>query len=247
MSRFQLGKSITYNLNGGELIARTNFNSSTGPVHNFHINSSLSKAIGVNITYAETHFHIDGHHEKNELPENNTDKRTINDIDQGESSGVSLIQDIFVTCSVNRDRSYGLSVNLEIDNPFKVIDIHYELPRALQEQQQKQQAENTVGTIKRRGKFQIRLPQSTILVQLHQRIRYDECLAINNVQLAPAVNYEIECTGCSDSERDYLDKIFSKKLSKFDAEFDAVLSEKILFGLHFLLNQQRINLDLDMD
>lgn len=134
---------------------------------------------------------------------------------------------------MSRDRTYALTINLEIDNPFKVIELSYEIPQHLY-------AERVHN--KRLGHFRISLPQSSALVQLNQRVKYDGCMTIGYVQLAPSVNYEIECINCDNLERVYLDNIFSKRMSQFDAEFDSIISEKILFGLQVLLNQQRLEL-----
>lgn len=177
------------------------------------------------MTLAETQFQIDELQGSEISGESNGTKL------QERPRRAPLIQDIFVTCSVGRDRSYALSINLELDNPFKTIDLHYELPQTLR----------SVG--KNRGRFQISLPQSSLLVQLSQLIKYDECLTINYVQLAPSVNYEIVCNTCSEQERAHLDAALEKRMTKFDTQLDALISEKILFGLQVLLNQKRLELD----
>jgi hypothetical protein len=167
----------------------------------------------------------------------------------------SLIQDIFVTCSIDRDRSHALSINLELDNPFKVIDVYFETQgpllarsHATSEQEYNYRPQPAaVAQGRRNGLFRILLPQSSLLVQLNQRIRYDECLSVNYVQLSPTVNYVLDCVDCDKSEQEFLDKIFNKRMSQLDAELDTILSEKVLFGLQVLLSQQRLDLDTYLD
>lgn len=118
-----------------------------------------------------------------------------------------------------------------------MIDVNFDLPEM-------QQEVTKTGFNKKSGLFRIRLPQSTFLVHLKQRIRYDECLVVNFIQIAPNVNYEIECVGCSDEQQNHLDRIFSKRMTQLDAELDSTLSEKLLLGLQVLFNQQRLELDL---
>lgn len=163
------------------------------------------------------------------------------------------MRDIFVTCSIDRDRNYALTINLELDNPFKTIDVNYEIPLNII----RRESNNTITTSEsmgaslkpeqRQSRFRIRMPQSSFLVQLNQRIRYDECIVVNYVQLEPSVNYEIECKGCNPDEQKYLDNVFSKRMTQFDAELDSMLSEKFLLGLQLLLNQERLDLELFMD
>lgn len=163
--------------------------------------------------------------------------------DQASSLGLqtrqaTLVRDFFVSCSADRDRSYTLTINLELHNPFKVLELSYEKP-----------AELGKGKL---AFFQIRLPQSSFLVQLNQRISYDECLDVNYVQLSPHISYQIEAKQSLGSpvaevpraEQDYLDKMLSKRFTQLDSELDAVLSEKFLLGLQTLLEQQRLDLDL---
>lgn len=145
------------------------------------------------------------------------------------------MRDFFVTCSADRDRSYTLTINLELHNPFRSIEISYEKPVEL-------------GT-RKPAHFQVRLPQSSFLVQLNQRISYDECLDVNYVQLSPHISFELECKSVlgdqvPGEEQDWLDKTLSKRMSQLDAELDSMLSEKFLLGLQTLLNQRRLDLDL---
>lgn len=191
----------------------------------------LSRATGINITLAETHFPIAENNNRNEIV-NSTRSHNSN-----VSRAPSLIQDIFVTCSIGRDRSYTLAINLELDNPFKTIDLRYDI--------HEQASHELKG--KKNGQFRIGLPQSSLLVQLSQRLKNDECLTINHVQLAPSVNYEIECADCDEQERLHLDNVFTRRMTQFDAEFDSIISEKLLLGLQMLLNQQRLDLDLYSD
>lgn len=144
------------------------------------------------------------------------------------SQDSDLIRDIFVTCSTDRDRTYTLTINLELDSPFKNIKIRSENPLP-----GGQAAE-----------FNINLPQSTFLVQLKQCIRYDECLDVIYVQLAPGISYETSCNDCSEAQRRHIDKILSKRMSQLEAELDSMLSDKLSFGLQVLLSQQRFDLDL---
>lgn len=181
----------------------------------------------MNITLAETQFSLDGSRSVAE---------TMNDINRPK-----LVSDIFVTCSADRDRSYTLSINLELANPFKVIDLRFN------HNQKSQQTANGDQDNQETGLFRVRLPQSTFLVKLNQRISYDECLDISYVQLAPNVAYEVECIGCGTELREYLDKVFNKRMTQLDAELDSMLSEKLLLGLQTLLSQQRLDLDLYMN
>lgn len=186
----------------------------------------------MNITLAETRYNLANQEGQNAVEAKNEIIRP------------KLVSDIFVTCSADRDRSYTLTINLELLNPFTVIDLRYQQSnKALQRPQQQGNASNNQEI----GSFRILLPQSSFLVQLKQRISYDECLEVNYVQLAPNVAYEVECVNCVQEEQDYLDRIFSKKMSQLDAELDAILSEKLLLGLQILLNQQRLDLDLYMN
>lgn len=197
--------------------------------------SPLSKALGVNVTLAETRFNIvqpHGAHNAEASNEINSTRRARAPKARSEQP-VSLIQDMFVSCSVGRNRNYALSVNLELDNPFKTIDLHYDIPESNQ----------AAHPDKRFGRFRISLPKSSLLVQLSQRIRYDECLMVNYVQLAPLVNYEIECDTCDKQESAHLNRTLGKRMNQLDAELDALLSEKLLLGLKVLLNQQRLELD----
>jgi hypothetical protein len=194
----------------------------------------------MNVTLAETHFYV----EPESPAQYEKGKNEIDGAPQTEAPNnrsteprASLIQDIFVTCSIDRDRSYALSVNLELENPFKMIDVYYEAKGTPSRKQ------DSDYHPRKSGLFRINLPQSSLLIQLNQRIRYDDCLSVNYVQLSPTVNYEIDCVGCDKSEQAFLDKIFSKRMSQLDAELDAVLSEKVLFGLQVLLSQQRLDLD----
>lgn len=223
------------------------------------------------MTLVETHFlfadvdnHITGRRSKptnatSSLTNEKQRRRTYRHHPSNKLQSVpkgSLIQEIFVTCSVDRDRSYALVVNLELDNPFEVIDVYYMTPPQLQVEngggidnnttQSQLQGEQQQAT-PRTGLFRIRLPQSSLLVQLNQRIRYDECLSVNYVQLSPTVNYEIECVDCYGRDQAQLDKIFNRRISQLDVELDAILSEKVLFGLQVLLNQQRIDLDMYLE
>lgn len=209
---------------------------------------SLSKSTGINITLAETHFGLEptSAKERNELAPTGEERANEDEPARGHQS---LIQDIFVTCSVDRDRSYALTINLELENPFKVIDVYYDAARRDKRAAGRtgaQQVDQQAG-MRAAGLFRVHLPDSSLLVQLSQRIRYDECLTVNYVQLSPTVNYEIECVDCDEREQTKLDKIFSKRMSQLDAELDAILSEKALFGLQVLLNQQRLDLDMYLD
>lgn len=177
----------------------------------------MSKATGLNITLAYTEFN------QNHLGSGlGTAKNEI--------IKPLVLYDYFVTCSVHRDHSYTLTINVELNNPFKVIEIHYQMPNEEKEA----------------SSFKILMPQSTFLVKLNQRISYDECLEVKYVQLAPNVSYEIECATCSEQDKSYLDKILKKRMTQLDAELDSLLSEKLLLGLQTLLSQQRLDLELYM-
>lgn len=134
------------------------------------------------------------------------------------------MRDIFVTCSADRDRSYSLTINLEINNPFKELEF-------------------VVFQDDNIGYFRILMPQSTFLVQLNQRVRYDECLEVDYVQLAPSVRYDLACISCDKRQKEQLDKSFNKRMAQIDSEIDSILSEKLLLGIKSLLNQQRLDLD----
>lgn len=178
--------------------------------------STLSKAANLNITIAETKFNL----QNNEIvtKQNETQQQSPN----------YLIQDFFVTCSIDRDKSYTLTINLELDNPFKMVEFEYRQP----------------NDPTSKGIFKIFMNQSTYLVQLNQRISYDECLDIKYVQLDPNLNYEINCTTCDEEQKVKLDKLLSKRMTQLDSELNSLLSEKLLLGLQVLLNQQRLDLDL---
>lgn len=185
----------------------------------------LSRVTGMNISLAETGFNLEGQ---------------------------KLIEDIFVSCSADRDRSYTLTVNLELNNPFKSIDLTLAGQTNSPKEGETSSGSPVVGgkeseLLEESSLFRIYLPQSTFLVQLNQRIRYDECLDVKYVQLGPNVNYDVECLGCSDRQRAHLDRIFRKKMSQFDAELDSLLSEKLLLGLQILSNQKRLDLDLYLE
>ena len=149
-----------------------------------------------------------------------------------ENRGRGIIQELFVTCSVDRDRSYALTIDAELDNPFKVVDVRYDINYA-----------QSAASPKPTGLFRVHLPQSSFLVQLSQRVRYDQCLSVSYILLAPNVNYELECLDCSEKEAERLEKIFAKRMQQFDSELDFMLSEKLLLGLQVLLDQQRIEID----
>lgn len=193
--------------------------------------AALSKASGLNITQAETTFN------SNEIDtnrkQNNLHKETMN---QTESRS-KLIRDTFVTVSAERDRSYTLTINLELNNPFKVIKMRY-----IRDKNQQNDAGNVVeDTV---GSFSIRLPRSSLLVHLSQRISYEDCLGINHVQLATNGPIDISCDSCATKELENLDKILLKRASQLDAELDSLLSEKLLLGLRTLLNHQRLDFDI---
>lgn len=166
---------------------------------------------GINITLAETQFELD----------------STNRVNNG--SRPTLLNDIFVTCSADRDRSYSLTINLELDNPFKMIQVVFE---------------NEQGET---NNLMILLPQSAFWVQLNQRIRYDECLEVNFIQMAPNVRYDLICVSCDKKQKEELDRSFNKRMAQLDAEIDSVLSEKLLLGLQSILTQQRLDLDLYLD
>ena len=201
----------------------------------------LTRAIGFNVTLVETHFRGNGkdfNQRQNEMDGPSASGSGSKPIKRVESP--SLLQDIFVTCSMDRERNYALSINLELINPFEVVDVYYEIPTTVITK-----GEDLLDRGRSNGGlFRIHLSQSTFLVQLNQRIRYDDCLAINYIQLAPNVDYVIECVGCGEEQSQHLDKIFSKRMTQLDAELDAMLSEKLLLGLQILFNQQRLELDL---
>jgi len=174
--------------------------------------SSLKKVTGIDITYAETSFDLGA----------NTSSKNL-----------TLIQDVFVTCLVGRDRVYTLIFNLDLYNPFKAIEVHYRF-------------RNPSTGEHETGSFRIRLENSSFLVQLIQRINYDECLSVQHVQLSPNIAYEIDCLGCNEFQQQYLDKIFDKRMTQFDMELDSMLNEKLLLGLKGLLDQRRLELDLHL-
>lgn len=143
----------------------------------------------------------------------------------------SLIQDMFVSCSTDRNGNYMLTMNLELDNPFRLIEASFLTNQT--------QADTSAP-----GEFKIRMPGSTILVQLNQLINYDECLEVQYVQLSPNFDYSIDCDHCNDDQKLQLDKTVAKRRSQLDGEIDALISGKLLLGIQTLLNQQRLDLDL---
>lgn len=179
--------------------------------------SILAKATGVNITMAETKFQLNG------LIKRNTNE--VND--------VPLIEDLFISCSTDRNRQIIFTINLELVNPFKDVVVHYIPPDGNQ---------TSIPTI-----FHIHLLQSTFLVQLSQQIGYEECLHVNLAQLAPNVDYFIECEDCTDAQEKYLDRQFKKRMTHLDSELTALLSDKLVYGLRILLNQERLELELYLD
>lgn len=175
---------------------------------------SLSKITGLNITSADTHF----------------DLGALGQDYKVNASKLSLLQDIFVTCSAGKDRSYTLTMNLELKNPFDRVDFRFK-------------PSQKIGN-KETGLFSILLPDSTYTVELSQLIRYDECLDVKYVQLGLNTNHTIQCVGCDAVEETNLNKMFNKKRAQLDAELDLVLSEKFMLGLKYLLSEQRLDLDL---
>lgn len=143
----------------------------------------------------------------------------------------TFIQDAFITCSFDRFRNYELTINLELANPFDQIDIVFVY-------------HNNTDSSDKRLQMKVVMPDSTMLVQLKQYIKYDECLDVQYVQFSPDVTYELECSECNEDQRRYLDKIFHKRTARIDAELDALLSEKLELGLRTLLSQKRLDLDL---
>lgn len=191
--------------------------------------------IGVNLTLAETHFSLESETEPTSEPAHKT----------------PILRELFVSCSVERDRSYTMTINVELTNPFMVIDLHYDIPSALSSKRsvspQPDPQQASLGgdkPSKRTSLFKVRIPQSTFMARLSQRISYDECLTVNYVQLSPNVKYEVDCVDCSAEERDHLEKIFSKRMTQLDTELDSMLSDKLALGLQMLLNQERLDLDL---
>lgn len=210
----------------------------------------MSKVTGINITLAETQFNLSETNEDNDSNTTTTISNSTNSVDSNQivnKQANKLIQDIFVTCSADRDRSYSLTINLELDNPFKVIDLRFNSQPTKQQRQinSSQQLESkTEDNNDGDGMFRIYLPESSFLVRLNQKISYDECLEVKYVQMEPNVNYQVECLNCNQHEKNLLDRVFGKKMTQFDAELDSILSEKLLLGLQILLNQQRLDLDL---
>lgn len=145
-----------------------------------------------------------------------------------------MLKDIFVNCVVERDRTYALTVNLELDNPFRVIEIESEAYL---------EGHGEPQIIKSR----IHLPKSFMLVQLRQRIKYDECIQVAYVQLEPNVSYDVECVDCTDEQQNFVDKLFGRRMSQIDSEVNILLSDKLSLGLQILFNQQRLDLDLYLD
>lgn len=141
-----------------------------------------------------------------------------------------MLRDISVTCSAKKDRSYTLTINLELKNPFDSIYFRFK-------------PSEKIGN-KEIGEFRVLLSQSTFVVQLNQRIRYDECFDVDYVQLETNVAYTLKCSSCDDIQKSNLDKLFHKKMALFDAQLDLVLSDKLLLGLQYLLSEQRLDLDL---
>lgn len=186
------------------------------------------------MTLAETHFRLEP--SESSLSPNQLEKRS--------AAKEQLIRDVFVTCSIDRGRSYALSINLELTNPFKVIEVQFNTPREAPSSSSNEEVTKTTSNKAQRGSFLIRLPQSSFLVNLRQRVRYDECLTINYVQLAPQSGHEIECIDCTAEQQSYLDKALSKRMTQLETQLDSILSEKLLLGLEVLLNQQRLELDL---
>lgn len=128
------------------------------------------------------------------------------------------------------DRSYTLTINLELKNPFDRVDFNFG-------------PSDKIGN-KENAKFNILLPKSTFNIQLNQHIRYDECLDVNYVQLSQNPLYSISCDDCDEKRESNLNKMFQKKIIQLDAELDLILSDKILLGLQNLLSEQRLDLDL---
>lgn len=138
----------------------------------------------------------------------------------------SLIEDIFIACSADKGRQNVVAVNLELANPFKRIEIHY-IP------------EGSSVSIK----FDLNLQQSSFLAQLTQQLGYEECIHINYVQLTSNVEYLIECDECNETNQKQLDRMFKKRVSHLDAELCSLLSDKMMYGLRNLLDQERLELE----
>lgn len=141
----------------------------------------------------------------------------------------SLIEDIFIACSADRGRQNVVAVNLELANPFKRIQIHY-IP------------DGSINPIK----FYLNLQQSSYLAQLTQQLGYEECIHINYVQLTSNVEYVIECDECDDNNQKQLDRMFKKRVSHLDAELCSLLSDKMMYGLRSLLDQERLELEMNV-
>lgn len=163
-----------------------------------------------------------------------------------ESHDNQLVRDVFVTCSADRNGIYTFTINLELENPFKTIELGFEPPQPSADLRI-----DTGGNKKEKlqlraneKSFSIKLPRSSFLVRLNQRVSYDECLVIKYVQLSSDSLYEIDCPKCTPEERNYLDKLFARPTTQLDNELDTMLGEKLSLGLGVLFSQQRLYLDL---
>lgn len=182
---------------------------------------TLSKAANINLTLVETRFNLD----------NTIDTTTRTD---------KLVRDMFITCSADRDGIYTFTINLELENPFKMIELHFEPPRS------KDMLHNLqVAHLEPEKVFHIALPQTSFLIQLSQSVSYDECLTMKNAQLSSTISYELDCPKCTPGERAYLDRVFKDRMSQIDYALDTLLSEKLSLGLGVLLSQRRLYLDLE--
>lgn len=170
--------------------------------------AALGSAMGMNIELVTTSFEL----------------ANVNGTQSEASSKSEFLREVFVGCRIDRSHAQTLLVNIEMLNPFQVIDVRFE----------SMQDEDSAP-----GHFRIHLANSTFLVQLLQRVSYDECVNVNYVQLAPNSSYEIECLECSKQQEDIFNKILQKRLPQMDTELDKLLSEKILLGLEVLLSQER--------
>lgn len=196
---------------------------------------------------AETQFNLDNTIDTNGSGVAENNNSTTDSIGSHDNK---LVRDVFITCSADRNGIHTFNINLELENPFKTIELSFQPPQpSLELSQQKsddddKKSRTRLAAIADEKTFYIHMPQSSFLVRLNQRVSYDECLVIKYVQLSSNSNYKIDCPKCTPTELNYLGKLFNRPTTQLDNQFDTLLSGKLSLGLAVLLSQQRLYLDL---
>lgn len=167
-----------------------------------------------------------------------------------ESHDNKLVRDMFITCSAGRNGIHTFTINLELENPFRTIELSFETPQVSSDLSQqgsrggdKKEKSQSAATADEKTFF-INMPRSSFLVKLNQRVSYEDCFMIKYVQLSSNSIYEINCPKCTPTELNYLDKLFARPTTQLENELDTMLSEKLSLGLAVLFSQQRLYLDL---